>query len=107
MGLYISKEFGSKYSAVKSLDIGATNAGKKVIVRGWLYGKKIFISILDIFDLKSQSNTLPQCLGKSFKKFLVVNNPEYDLVLRETWLWRARDRIEKYINPKPKIYVYF
>ena len=56
MGLYISREFGSKYPAVKSLDIGATNAGKKVMVRGWLYGEKISISIPDIFDLKLQSN---------------------------------------------------
>ena len=95
MGLYISREFGSKYPAVKSLGIGATNAGKKVMVRGWLYGEKNSISIPDIFDLKLQSNTLPQCLGKSYEKFLVVDKPEYDLVLGETWLWRARDRIEK------------
>ena len=32
--LYIFRKFGSKYSAVKSLDIGATNASKKVMIRG-------------------------------------------------------------------------
>ncbi len=50
--LYIFRKFGSKYSAVKSLDIGATNASKKVMIRGQLYDEKISISILDIFDLK-------------------------------------------------------
>ncbi|CAG8573811.1 16236_t:CDS:2 [Funneliformis mosseae] len=31
MGLYVFRKFGSKYPAVKSLDIGATNADKKVM----------------------------------------------------------------------------
>ncbi|CAG8660003.1 4459_t:CDS:2 [Funneliformis mosseae] len=106
MCLYVSREFGSKYSAVKSLGIEATNAGKKVMVRGWLYSEKISISILNIFDLKSQSNTLPQCLGKSTEKFLVIDKPKYNVVLEVTWLWRIRDRIEEYINPKPKICMY-
>ena len=36
MGLYISRKFGLKYPTVKSLGIRVTNAGKKVMVRGWL-----------------------------------------------------------------------
>ena len=34
IGLYITREFGSEYPAVKELGIGTTNAGKKVMVRG-------------------------------------------------------------------------
>src|SRR6185436_14784888 len=45
MDLYISREYGSKYPAVKDLGIGATNADKKVMVRGWLYGEKILFQI--------------------------------------------------------------
>ncbi|CAG8706091.1 9549_t:CDS:2 [Funneliformis mosseae] len=94
MGLYISREFGSKYPAVKSLGIRATNVGKKVMVRGWLYGEKISISISDIFDLKSQSNTLLQCLGKLTEKFLVIDKPEYDVVLG--W-YNMRNSVKKII----------
>ncbi|CAG8597373.1 7533_t:CDS:1, partial [Funneliformis mosseae] len=31
IGLYITREFGLEYSAVKELGIGTTNAGKKVM----------------------------------------------------------------------------
>ena len=33
IGLYITREFRSEYPAVKELGIGATNAGKKVMMR--------------------------------------------------------------------------
>ncbi|CAG8566895.1 4356_t:CDS:2 [Diversispora eburnea] len=33
MDLYISRDWGSRYPAVKKLGVGATNAGKKVMVR--------------------------------------------------------------------------
>ena len=32
--LYISKEYGSRYPAIRDLDIGTTNASKKVMRRG-------------------------------------------------------------------------
>uniref|UniRef100_U9UGY1 Uncharacterized protein n=2 Tax=Rhizophagus irregularis TaxID=588596 RepID=U9UGY1_RHIID len=32
IGLYVTRIYGSEYPAVKDLGIGATNAGKKVIV---------------------------------------------------------------------------
>ena len=40
MDLYISREYGSRYPAVRDLGIGATNASKKVMRRGELIEKK-------------------------------------------------------------------
>src|SRR5215470_9744470 len=50
--LYISREFGSEYPTVKELGIGATNAGKKVMVRGWVHDEEVSISLPNIFELK-------------------------------------------------------
>ncbi|CAG8699074.1 27268_t:CDS:2, partial [Racocetra persica] len=51
---------GSGFPAIQSLGIGATNAGKKVMIRGWLQREK--------------------------ETFIVVNKPEYDLILGSNWL---------------------
>ncbi|CAG8665556.1 10821_t:CDS:1, partial [Paraglomus occultum] len=74
--LYITRTDGSKYLAVGALGIGATNAGKKVMVRGWLRDKDVSISLPNIFELEPSSY-----LRKSYEHFLVVDKPEYDLVL--------------------------
>jgi hypothetical protein len=36
MDLYISREYGSRYPAVRDLGIGTTNASKKVMRRRWV-----------------------------------------------------------------------
>ena len=54
IGLYITRKFRSEYPAVKKLGIGATNAGKKVMVRGWISREEVSISLPNIFyGLKS------------------------------------------------------
>ena len=47
MDLYISREGGSGFPAVQRLGIGATNAGKKVMIRGWLR-RENFLSLCQI-----------------------------------------------------------
>nr|CAG8655435.1 2818_t:CDS:2 [Entrophospora candida] len=62
-----------------------TNAGKKVMVRGWLCGEKVSVSLPNIFELgilKSQ----PRCLNETYTHFLVIDKPEHDLVLGTSWL---------------------
>ncbi|CAG8582857.1 7502_t:CDS:2 [Ambispora gerdemannii] len=81
--------YGSKYPAVKDLGIGATNAGKKVMVRGWLHDEEISVSLPNIFELEP-----PSYLDKSYEHFLVIDKPEYDLVLGSTWLTRLGNRID-------------
>ena len=77
MDLYISREGGSGFLTVQSLGISATNAGKKVMIRGWLNREKVFITLPNIFDgLKS-----PSYLGIDTETFVVVDKPKYDLVL--------------------------
>ncbi|CAG8451294.1 15326_t:CDS:2 [Cetraspora pellucida] len=80
--LYISREFGSRYPAVVELGINATNAGKKVMVRGWVHRENVSVSLPNIFDgLKP-----PSYLGTDTATFVVVDKPEYDLVLGNSWL---------------------
>jgi len=82
MDLYISREGGSGFLTVQSLGISATNAGKKVMIRGWLNREKVFITLPNIFDgLKS-----PSYLGIDTETFVVVDKPKYDLVLGNNWL---------------------
>ncbi|CAB4441130.1 unnamed protein product [Rhizophagus irregularis] len=50
MDLYISREYGSRYPAVRDLGIGATNAGKKVMRRGWIDRKEVSVTLPNIFD---------------------------------------------------------
>ena len=69
MDLYISREGGSEFPAVQRLGIGATNAGKKVI--------------------------LPSYLRTDTETFVVVDKPEYDLVLGNNWLIWMGKKIDK------------
>jgi hypothetical protein len=74
--LYICREFGSRYPAVKELAIGAPNADKKVMIRGWIKREKVAVTLPNIFyGLKP-----PSYLGIDTKTFVVVDKPEYDLV---------------------------
>src|SRR6266542_3802001 len=50
MDLYISREGGSGFPAVQRLGIGATNAGKKVMIRGWLQREKVSVTLPNIFN---------------------------------------------------------
>ena len=50
MDLYISREYGSRYPAVIDLGIGATNAGKKVMRRGWIDREEVSVTLPNIFD---------------------------------------------------------
>ena len=90
IGLYITRIYGSEYPAVKDLGIGATNASKKVMVRGWVRDEEVSISLPNIFELKP-----PSYVGKSNEHFLVVDKPEYDVVLGNNWLIRLGCRIDK------------
>src|SRR6266487_3090565 len=87
ISLYITREFGSEYPAVKELGIGATNAGKKVMVRGWVHRENVSVTLSNIFDgLKP-----PSYLGTDTATFVVVDKPEYDLVLGNNWLiWMGK-----------------
>ncbi|CAG8629553.1 10380_t:CDS:2 [Acaulospora colombiana] len=99
--LYITRMYGSEYPAVEDLGIGATNAGKKVMVRGWLRDEKVSVSLPDIFELEKlaphgqfSQKYLPRNLCETYEHFLVVDKPEYDLVLGSTWLTRLGGRID-------------
>ncbi|RIA95347.1 hypothetical protein C1645_734149 [Glomus cerebriforme] len=74
--LYISREYGSKYPAVRDLSIGVTNAGKKVMRRGWIDKEEVSVTLLNIFDEKVS------CIRKiDIANFVVIDKPEYGLVL--------------------------
>jgi hypothetical protein len=90
IGLYITRIYGSEYPAVKDLGISTTNAGKKVMVRGWVRDEEISISLSNIFELKP-----PSYVGKSNEHFLVVDKPEYDVVLGNNWLIELGYDIDK------------
>jgi hypothetical protein len=95
MNLYISREFGSKYPAVIDLGIGATNAGKKVMKRGWINREKVSVTLPNIFDEIAP----PSYLGIDTTSFVVVDKPEYDLVLGYVWLMHTGYRVDRYKNP--------
>src|SRR6185369_5606102 len=98
MDLYITRMDGSKYPAVETLGIGATNAGKKVMVRGWLRDNNISVSLPNIFE-SGKLKSLPQYLNETYTHFVVIDKPEYDLVLGNVWLMHTGYRIDKYKNP--------
>ncbi|CAJ0835512.1 9890_t:CDS:2 [Entrophospora sp. SA101] len=81
MDLYITRMYGSKYPAVIDLGIGATNAGKKVMRRGWIDREKVSVTLPNIFD----DIVPPSYLGIDTANFVVVDKPEYDLVLGHVW----------------------
>ncbi|CAG8726213.1 533_t:CDS:1, partial [Funneliformis mosseae] len=67
----------SEYLAVKELDISATNADKKVMIKEWVSREEVSISLPNIFyRLKSLSLVITDT-----ETFVVVDKPEYDLVL--------------------------
>ncbi|GBC05181.1 hypothetical protein RclHR1_06080010 [Rhizophagus clarus] len=102
MDLYISKEYGSRYLAVRDLGISATNASKKVMRRGWVNREEVSVALPNIFD-----EIIP-CIRKiDTANFVVIDKPEYDLVLRSVWLMYTGYAINKHQNPpqyvnKPK-----
>ena len=74
MNLYISKEYGSRYPAVRDLGIGATNAGKKVMRRGWIDREEVSVTLPNIFD------EIVPCMRKIYTvNFVVVDKPEYSV----------------------------
>ncbi|CAG8726576.1 2556_t:CDS:2, partial [Dentiscutata heterogama] len=83
MDLYITRIDGSKYPAVEALGVGVTNA-------------EVSISLPNIFDVSQPLADLgpSSYLGNSYEHFLVVDKPEYDLVLGSTWLMRLGNRID-------------
>jgi hypothetical protein len=50
MDLYIFREYGSGYLAVKDLGISATNASKQVMRRGWVDREEVSVALPNIFD---------------------------------------------------------
>ncbi|CAG8640366.1 4594_t:CDS:1, partial [Paraglomus occultum] len=87
-------EYGSKYPAVKDLGIGgATNAGKKVMRRGWIDREKVSVTLPNIFE-SGKLKSLPRYLKETFTNFVVIDKPEYDLVLGHIWLMHTGYTIE-------------
>ena len=103
MDLYISREYGSRYPAVRDLGISVTNAGKKVMRRGWIDREKVSVTLPNIFD----DIVPPSYLGIDTANFVVVDKPEYDLILGNVWLMHTGYAIDRHQNPliyinKPK-----
>ena len=100
--LYISREYGSRYLAVRDLGISVTNANKKVMKRGWINKEKVFVTLPNIFD-----EIIP-CIRKiNIANFVVIDKPEFDLVLGNVWLIYTGYAVDKHQNPsiyinKPK-----
>ncbi|CAB4382017.1 unnamed protein product [Rhizophagus irregularis] len=90
MDIYISREGGSGFPAVQRLGIGATNARKKVMIRGWLQREKVSVTLPNIFD------GIKPCIRKiDTETFVVVDKSEYDVVLGNNWLVRLGYGIDK------------
>ena len=94
MDLYIFREYGSRYSTLRNLGIGITNTSKKVMKRGWIDRKEVSITLPNIFD-----EVVP-CIRKiDTANFVVVDKPEYDLVLGNVWLMHTGYAVDKHQNP--------
>jgi hypothetical protein len=103
MDLYISREYGSGYPAVRDLGIGATNASKKVMKRRWIDREEVSVALPNIFD----DIVPPSYFGKDTANFVVVDKPEYDLVLGTVWLMQTKYAVDRHQKPlwyvnKPK-----
>ncbi len=103
MDLYISREYGSRYPTVRDLGIGVTNAGKKVMKRGWVDREEVLVVLPNIFDEIVPSSYF----RKDTANFVVVDKPEYDLVLGSVWLMHTGYAVDRHQNPsyyinKPK-----
>ena len=62
---------------LQDLGIGATNADKKVMRRGWIDREEVSVTLPNIFD----EIVPPSYLGIDIANFVVVDKSEYDLVL--------------------------
>ena len=102
MDLYISREYGLRYPAVRDLGIGTINAGKKVMRRDWIDREEVSVTLPNIFD------EIVPCMRKiDTANFVVVDKPEYDLVLGNVWLMHTGYAVDRHQNPpiyinKPK-----
>ena len=94
MDLYISREYGSRYPAVRDLSIGITNAGKKVMRKGWIDREEVSVTLPNIFD-----EIVSSYLGIDTANFVVVDKPEYDLVLGHVWLMQTGYVVDRHQNP--------
>ncbi len=94
MDLYISREYGSRYPAVRDLSIGVTNASKKVMRRGWIDREEVSVALPNIFDEIVSSSYF----GKDTANFVVVDKPEYDLVLGSVWLIHTGYAVDRHQN---------
>ncbi|CAB5370485.1 unnamed protein product [Rhizophagus irregularis] len=84
-------EYGSRYPAVRDLGIGATNAGKKVMRRGWIDRKEVSVTLPNIFD------EIVPCIRKiDTANFVVVDKPEYYLVLGNVWLMHTGYAVDRH-----------
>jgi len=94
MDLYISREYGSRYPAVRDLGIGATNTSKKVMRRGWVDREEVSVTLPNIFD------EIVPCIRKiDTANFVIVDKPEYDLVLGNVWLMHTGYAVDRHQNP--------
>ncbi|CAG8530640.1 2751_t:CDS:1, partial [Dentiscutata heterogama] len=84
-------EFGSRYPTVVELSINATNASKKMMVKEWVYRENVSVSLPNIFDRLKLSSYL----GMDTATFVVIDKPEYDLVLGNSWITRLGYDIDK------------
>ncbi len=100
--LYISREYGSRYPAVRDLGINVTNADKKVMRRSWIDREEVSVTLPNIFDeIVSYIHKIDTA------NFIVINKPEYDLVLGNIWLMHIGYAVDRHQNPpiyinKPK-----
>ena len=100
--LYISREDGSRYPAVRDLGINVTNADKKVMRRSWIDREEVSVTLPNIFDeIVSYIHKIDTA------NFIVINKPEYDLVLGNIWLMHIGYAVDRHQNPpiyinKPK-----
>ena len=95
MGLYISREYGSGYPAVRDLGINVTNASKKVMRRGWVDRKEVSVTLPNIFD----GIVSPLYFGNDTANFVVLDKPEYDLVLGTVWLMHIGYDVDRHQTP--------
>ena len=77
---------------MRDLGIGATNASKKVMRRGWVDREEVSVALPNIFD----DIVPPSYFGKDTANFVVVDKPEYDLVLGTVWLMHTGYAVDRY-----------
>ncbi|RHZ88741.1 hypothetical protein Glove_21g19 [Diversispora epigaea] len=63
------------------------NSGKKVMRRGWIDREKVSVTLPNIFE-SEKLKSLPRYLNETFTNFVVIDKPEYNLILGSSWLTR-------------------